>query len=60
MSKPIGNPKHFYIEQNKIYREHLQIIYLTLKEITENDTTIKIGTKKMLQSEMKTIKRLMI
>ena len=57
--KPIGNPKPFYIEQNKLYREHLQLIYMTLKEITENDRTIKRVSKRLLESEMKTIMRLL-
>ena len=59
MNKPLGNPKPFYIEQNKLYREHLQLIYMTLKEITENDRTLKTGSKKLLESEMKTIKRIL-
>lgn len=59
MSRPIGNIKPFYIEENRILKYHLKLIYNTLKEIADNDNSIKKGSKKMLESEIKTIEKLL-
>ena len=52
-------PKPFFIEQNKIYKEYFVLLRQTLTEIVENDKWLKRSTKGMLQSEIRTIDRLL-